>query len=286
MIAMQACASRLASVMRQRAMRRSSTGLIPTWPWQKAAPKRSLAALGQAANARASILTLVQAAHWLLLPVMVLVGWIIFSASSQLAMRLGSRWQVFALLLSLAFTALGGLCPMLMHAREGWQLAPPAEQVEEGNDPVLRIHAYRFLFSGLTAANLCVAVAVFGRAAPALLLVLPAALVVLLGPGRPLLPWRHAGGLLLPVPIPLALAFLLSSLLKAAALLALFGPALSAIGLPPLLALAPLLASGLGGGLEGGLAETRFNQWWHLLAILLLDSSALLEGLLLRLITT
>lgn len=269
--------------MQPTLMRPHPAALIATWPWQKLPAKRSLTALGQAASARPWILTLVQAGHWLCLPTLTLVAWIVFSASDELALRLGSRWQVFTLLLSLALTGMAVVCPVLMHAREGWQLAPAAERPEEGNDPLLRIHAYRFLFSGLTAAQLCFGLAVFGSRSAAL--VLPTALVVLLGPGRPLLPWRQGGTLLLPLPVPLAVAFLLSGLLQAAALLRLFGPALAATGLPPLLALSPMLGSALGGGIEGGLAETRFNQWWHLLAVLLLNGGVVLEGALLQRIT-
>ncbi len=266
-------------------MGRSTAARIPTWPWQKGPVKRSLVERGLAGTARPWILTLVQAAHWLVFPWLALVAWQIFAGSDALALLLGSRWQVFALLLSPAVTALGALAPMLMHAREGWQVAPAADEDAVGNDAQLRLHAYRFLFSGLTAAQLLFAVGVFGARGPVLALLLPAALVVLLGPARPLLPWRQAGALLLPLPLPLGLAFVVSGLLWAAALLALCGPALAAGGLPPLLALAPLLGAGMGGGLEGGLAETRFNQWWHLLAVLLINAGALLEALLLRLVT-
>ena len=266
-------------------MGRSPAARIPAWPWQKGAVKSTLANLGQERTARPWILTLVQAAHWLLLPGLALVAWRIFSGSEALTARLGSRWQVFALLLGTACMALGSLAPMLMHAREGWQVAPAAAVPEEGNDALLRLHAYRLLFSGLSAGQLLFALAVFGPTGPALALLLPAALVVVMGPGRPLLPWRQGGALLLPVPVPLALAFLISALLQAIAMLKLYGPALAGYGLPPPLALAPLLGSGLGGGLEGGLAETRFNQWWHLLAIVLLNAGVLLEAMLLQLVT-
>jgi hypothetical protein len=57
-----------------------------------------------------------------------------------------------------------------------------------------------------------------------------------------------------------------------------------AAGLPAALALAPGVCQGLGGGIEASLAETRFNQWWHLLAVLVLNAGLAGEILLVRLL--
>jgi hypothetical protein len=260
--------------------------MAAVWPWQKSPPKAVLQELGQARSARPWILNLVQLAHWCTVAGTVQVAWLLFERRDALSLLLGPDWRVFSLLLSGLVLEAGGLAPMLMHAREDWQVAPSLAGAapQEANDPLLRQQAYRFLFSGLTLGQVLRALAVFGSGPAALALLLPPALVAVLGPSRPLLPWQRRGVPLLPLAVPLAVAFLLSSLAMLAAMLHLFGPALAAAGLPAALALAPGVCQGLGGGIEASLAETRFNQWWHLLAVLVLNAGLVGEILLVRLL--
>lgn len=56
---------------------------------------------------------------------------------------------------------------------------------------------------------------------------------------------------------------------------------LVARGCPAATALLPLVCNGAGGALEATQAETTYNQWWHLAAVLVLSSGSLLYGLLL-----
>lgn len=255
----------------------------PLWPWQKAPPRPSLMRLGQGHNARGWILNLVQIGHWLVLLSVLPVAWVTFSQADRLAAQLGSRWQVFALLISILLPASASTGPIMMHAREQWQLTPPAgaHGIEDGHDPVLRRLAYRTLFSGLTLSQLLLLLAVFG-AQPVLVAVLLAlGLVVLAGPSRPLVPWKHAGVPLMPVALPLALAMGGSIGLAVAGYWQLLAPGLVARGWPAAMALLPLVCNGAGGAVEATQAETTYNQWWHLVAAVLLSGGSLIYALLL-----
>jgi hypothetical protein len=255
----------------------------PVWPWQKCRPRPSLVRVGQAATARTWILNLVQSGHWLAVFIGFWVGWIVFAHLGAIEHHLGSIGRVYALQLSVLLPAMASGYPVLMHACEGWQTLPERGTVDpdDGHDPVLRGMAYRFLFSGLTLSQLLLSFAVFGAEFPVLPVLVVLALVVLLGPARPLLPWRHHGSLLLPLPVSLALAFALSLALGLCSSWSLMAGPLVAAGLPSMLALAPLACLGLGGALEGCLAETSYNQWWHLAAVIAFISGFVIYGLLL-----
>lgn len=257
----------------------------PLWPWQKAPARASLVRLGQAQTARAWILNLVQLGHWLVMLSVLPVGWVAFSHADDLAARLGTTWQAFALLISILLPAAASAGPILMHAREQWQLTPPegACGSEDGHDPRLRVLSYRTLFSGLTFSQLLLPLAVFGTQPGLVAIILALSLVVMAGPTRPLVPWRHAGVPLMPVALPLALAMGASIVLAMAAYWQLLGPGLAAKGLPSGLALLPLVCNGAGGALEATKAETSYNQWWHLLAVLVISSGSLIYTLLLAL---
>jgi hypothetical protein len=264
-------------------MQLPNTDAEPLWPWQKAPARPSLVRLGQGPSARAWILNLVQLGHWLVLLSVLPVAWVAFSQADRLAVQLGSRWQVFALLISILLPAAASAGPIMMHAREQWQLTPPAgaHGIQDCHDPVLRRLAYRTLFSGLTLSQLLLPLAVFGLQPGLVALLLTLGLVVLAGPSRPLVPWKHAGVLLMPVALPLALAMGASIVLAVAAYWQLLAPGLVARGWPAATALLPLVCNGGGGALEATQAETTYNQWWHLAAVLVLSGGSLLYGLLL-----
>jgi hypothetical protein len=251
----------------------------PLWPWQKAPARPSLVRLGQGQSARTWVLNLVQLGHWLVLLSVLPVAWVTFSQVDRLAARLGSHWQVFALLISILLPAAAGVGPIVMHAREQWQLTPPAGalDIQDGHDPMLRRLAYRTLFSGLTLSQLLLPLAVFGARPWLVTLLVALGLVVLAGPSRPLVPWKHAGVPLMPV----ALAMGASIALAVAAYWQLLAPGLVARGWPAVTALLPLVCNGGGGALEATQAETTYNQWWHLVAVLVLSGGSLLYGLLL-----
>ncbi|MFN7894631.1 MAG: hypothetical protein ACK5Q6_00500 [Cyanobacteriota bacterium] len=259
----------------------------PLWPWKKAPARPSLVRLGQAATARGWILNLVQLGHWLVLLSVLPVAWVAFSRADGLAAQLGSSWQVFALLISIVLPVAASAGPIMMHAREQWQLTPPAGAygIQDGHDPVLRRLAYRTLFSGLTLAQLLLPLAVFGLQPALVALVLALGLVVVAGPSRPLVPWRHAGVHLMPVAQPLALAMGASIVLSVAAYWKLLAPGLVAMGWPAAAALLPLVCNGVGGALEATQAETTYNQWWHLVAVVVLSGGSLLYGFLLALVS-
>jgi len=255
----------------------------PRWPWQKHAARASLVRLGRAGSARAWILNLIQFFHWLSLLSVVLVGWVVVDHIDVLTDALGSRWQSYALLLSALLPGAAGIPPILMHSCEGWQLTPELGSTEsgDGHDPVLRRMAYRILFSGLTLSQLLLPLAVFGLRLVLLIPLSFCALGVIVGPSRPLLPWKTNGVLLLPVAVPLAIAFAASLPLAALALWFWLDPPLTAAGFSPGVSLVPLLMLGAGGATEAIKAETTFNQWWHLVAILLLLAGNLVYARLL-----
>jgi len=257
----------------------------PLWPWQKAPARPSLVRLGKGHTARAWILNLVQLGHWLTSLAVLSVAWVAFRQADVLVAQLGTRWQVFTLLISILLPTATSVAPILSHAREQWQLTPPAglNGCSDGHDPVLRSLAYRLLFSGLTLSQLLLTLAVFGPRPALVVLLLLLCLVVVAGPSRPLVPWRHAGVLLIPISLPLALAMGASVVLSAAAYWQLLAPGLDQAGWPEGLALLPLICSGAGGALEATQAETTYNQWWHLVAVLVLSGGSLLYGLLLAL---
>jgi hypothetical protein len=255
----------------------------PLWPWQKMPARPSLDQLGQGHTARAWILNLVELGHWLALVSVVVVAWVVFDQADALTEWLGTRWQAFALLISILLPAAGSIGFIVMHAREQWQLTPPAgwNGSNDGHDPMLRRLVYRMLFSGLTVSQLLLPLAVFG-ANPALLVLLAGlGLVAVAGPSRPLLPWRHAGISLLPVALPLVVAMAASIVLALVAFWHLLAPGLASKGWPAALAILPLVCNGGGGALEASLAETTYNQWWHLAAAVLLTCGSLAYGLLL-----
>jgi|GEM_PF-5034560 hypothetical protein len=255
----------------------------PLWPWQKAPARPSLVRLGQGQSARTWVLNLVQLGHWLVLLSVLPVAWVTFSQVDRLAARLGSHWQVFALLISILLPAAAGVGPIVMHAREQWQLTPPAGalDIQDGHDPMLRRLAYRTLFSGLTLSQLLLPLAVFGARPWLVTLLVALGLVVLAGPSRPLVPWKHAGVLLMPVALPLAVAMGASIALAVAAYWQLLAQGLAQAGWPEALALLPLAGNGAGGAVEATLAETTYNQWWHLVAVIVLSSGSLIFALLL-----
>jgi hypothetical protein len=255
----------------------------PLWPWQKRPARPSLNQLGQDHTARAWILNLVELGHWLALLSVVVVAWVAFDQADRLTDRLGSRWQAFALLISVLLPAAGSIGPIMMHAQEQWQLTPPAgwNGNDDGHDPALRRLAYRLLFSGLTVSQLLLPLAVFGARPPLLILLAGLGLIAVAGPSRPLLPWRHAGILVMPVALPLVVAMGASMVLAMAAFWQLLAPSLSSRGWPAAFALLPLLCNGAGGALETTQAETTYNQWWHLVAVVLLTCGSLAYALLL-----
>lgn len=255
----------------------------PLWPWQKMPARPSLDSLGQGHTARAWILNLVELGHWLSLLSVVSVAWVAFDQADALTGRLGSRWQAFALLISILLPAAGGVGFILMHAREQWQITPPAgwKGRHDGHDPVLRRLAYRLVFSGLTVSQLLLPLAVFGARPALVVLVAGLGLIAVAGPSRPVLPWRHAGIPVMPVTVPLLLAMGASMVLAIASFWQLLAPGLSSKGWPAALALLPMLCNGGGGALEATQAETTYNQWWHLLAIILINCGSLAYALLL-----
>jgi hypothetical protein len=150
-----------------------------------------------------------------------------------------------------------------------------------GQQKLNAYYAYRTLFSGLTLAQLLLPLAVFGLQPALVALVLALGLVVVAGPSRPLVPWRHEGVHLMPVAQPLALAMGASIVLSVAAYWTLLAPGLVAKGWPAATSLLPLVCNGAGGALEATQAETTYNQWWHLVAVVVLSGGSLLYGLLL-----
>ena len=256
--------------------RPDSVDQLPKWPWQKNVAKASLVELGQARTAKPWILNLIQCGHWITVALLFVLTWVLFNKNELLIERLGSRWQAFALLLWPMFQIQASMAPILMHARESWQLAPTAISTAYGNDALLRFHAYRFLFNGLSLSQLMISLAVYGINPLLIGIALPMVAIIVAGPSRPLLSFSKNDNNLLPISIPLAIAFMATAIISIFAIFTLYGPALSAANLPSILAPAPLLLYAAGGIVEVNLGETKFNQWWHLLAIATIGCGALI----------
>lgn len=167
-----------------------------------------------------------------------------------------------------------------MHTYEGWQIAPflnpllPAGsslKITENNNAWLREVAYKFIFVmqyvGLQTFSLA-AIGMRGYAGYNGIAALVGLLVAYLGNQQCKATFTMFGYTVFPlakvtfVPFILAVA---SNLYASGSLSHRAGVHVCC------LAVLPTLLIGLGGIVEGLLAESRFNQWWHIFAVVLFN---------------
>ncbi|MEM8614719.1 MAG: hypothetical protein AAGF93_22105 [Cyanobacteria bacterium P01_H01_bin.105] len=250
----------------------------PGWEWQKPEPKTYLVEHDLAKYARVWILNLVEFVHWLPFVPTFILSFLIFQHSSELQMRLnGSDMQVFLLLLSPLIQTFGGLMGITMHEYEGWQVAffqNPLDtdfEIKDCNNEWLREVAYKLLFFMQGAGLLAFSLGVFGINKITLTFAIISGIIAFIGPQNPKATFKVNGQPVFPLSVSMLIVFIINAIVNFVAYFFLLDSALIAANLPIVLAgVAPILLM-LGGVIEGVVAESTFNQWWHFTAVIFLN---------------
>ena len=249
----------------------------PGWEWQKPDPKTYLVEHDLAKYARVWILNLVELVHWLPFVPTFILSFLIFQHSSELEALLGSDMQVFLLLLGPLVQTFGGLMGITMHEYEGWQVVffkNPLDtdfEIRDCNNEWLREVAYKLLFFMQGAGLLAFSLGVFGINKITLSFAIVSGIIAFVGPQNPKATFNFNGQPVFPLAVSMLVVFIINAIVNFIAYIVLFKSALSAADLPILLAaIAPILLM-LGGVIEGVIAESTFNQWWHFTAVIFLN---------------
>ena len=259
----------------------------PGWEWQKPAPKASLVASKLDRFAQGWILNLVELVHWLPFIPTFILAYLIFHHSGDLKPLLGdSDLRVFLLLLSPLIQTFGGLMGITMHEYEGWQVAffkNPLDcdfAVDHYNNEWLREVAYKLLFLLQGVGLLAFSLAVFGFSIITIPFAVLSGLIAFIGPQNPKATFLFNGQPVFPLAVSILAVFIVNAIVNFVAYFSLLGDPLVLAGLPrALAALAPLLLM-LGGMIEGIVAESSFNQWWHFIAVVFLNLGMVAQILL------
>lgn len=249
----------------------------PGWEWQKPEPKTYLVEHDLAKYAQVWILNLVEFVHWLpFLPTFIL-SFLIFQHSSELQALLGSEIQVFLILLSPLIQTFGGLMGITMHEYEGWQVVffqNPLDtnfEIRDCNNEWLREVAYKLLFFMQGAGLLAFSLGVFGINKITLTFALLSGIIAFIGPQNPKATFKFLGQPVFPLSLSMLVVFIINAIVNFVAYFFLLDSALVTANLPIFLAgVAPILLM-LGGVIEGVIAESTFNQWWHFTAVIFLN---------------
>eukprot|EP00594_Rhizosolenia_setigera_P011917 CAMPEP_0178970528 /NCGR_PEP_ID=MMETSP0789-20121207/19615_1 /TAXON_ID=3005 /ORGANISM="Rhizosolenia setigera, Strain CCMP 1694" /LENGTH=332 /DNA_ID=CAMNT_0020657089 /DNA_START=124 /DNA_END=1122 /DNA_ORIENTATION=- len=259
----------------------------PAWSFDKAPPKASLQSVGpqkkdRSGTAAAWILNIVEGAHWLTLPPTFLGSYaIMLNHDFWLNMFGGSELRVLLFCLAPLIGFVGGLPPIVMHTYESWQVAPFRNPVEgefvlqDYNNGWMRAVAYKYLFIiqgvGLVMANH--GYNGFKTVGISLALIL----LSYVGDQSKKATFKINDQPVFPVPIVAIPLFLWGVIFNLLAAISLAGH----ISDNPLvhwgLIVAPLLTAA-GGVVEGLIAESTFNQWIHLGAVIMLIAGASLQA--------
>jgi hypothetical protein len=268
----------------------------PSWGWNKAAPKKSLYAIGMAHTANAFMLNLVELVHWTPIVPAFLMAQSILNNSDKWTMYFdndGNRTLLFLLSPIIAF--FGGLPGIMMHTYEGWQVAPfdsPLRGelentnvvVSDKNNQWLRIVAYFFIFNmqyiGLQAFSYAVLGPNYFFGTLKFLSVL-GFFVGYLGnqdsKATFYFKWKDtAGGSTFPLAWTTLVPFIMSASLNLYAFSDL-GSLVFPGKFTVFHSLAPPVLIALGGAIEGLFAETVFDQKIHAFAVILFNTGFWLE---------
>lgn len=170
---------------------------------------------------------------------------------------------------------------IVMHEYEGWQVTEFRNPLKEDfsvtcyNNAWLREVAYKLLFTLQTAGLLTFSLGAYGLTPAMTLLTAATAGIAFLGPQDPKVTFTFNDQPAFPLSLSLTLVFIVNAALNLAAYVHVFGGAAEAFaggsewGI--LLALVPPILVAAGGIVEGIVAETTFNQWWHFVAFVLLN---------------
>ena len=249
----------------------------PGWEWQKPEPKTYLVENGLAKYARVWILNLVELVHWILLIPAFILSFIVFQHSSALKSILGTDMQVFCILVAPLIQAFAGLVAVVMHEYEGWQIAyfkNPLDSnfnIKQFNNEWLREVAYKMLFQLQVVGLLAFSLGVFGIDKTTLIFAIISILIAFIGPQDPKITFDFKNQPVFPLSVSLVAVFILNAIVNFVSYFYLFGDAIQAANLPNILAgLTPILLM-LGGVMEGLIAESTFNHWWHFTAVIFLN---------------
>ncbi len=249
----------------------------PGWEWQNPDPKTYLVDNNLAQYAQSWILNLVEFVHWLPFIPTFILSFIIFQHADSLRTLLGSDIQVFLILLSPLVQTFGGLMGITMHEYEGWQVAlfqNPLDtdfNIRDCNNEWLREVAYKLLFFLQGAGLLAFSLGVFGINKITLSFALISGVIAFIGPQNPKATFTFNKQPVFPLALSMLAVFIINAIVNFIAYFYLFDAALIKAHLPIILAgTAPLLLM-LGGVIEGVIAESTFNQWWHFIAVVFLN---------------
>ncbi len=255
----------------------------PGWGWQKPSPKTYLQEHHLDQYAQPWILNLVQLIHWTPFIPAFGLAYVIFHHAGDLKPVLPSDLQVFFLLASPLVQTFGGLMGITMHEYEGWQVVyfqnPLDTQfpLTNSNNEWLREVAYKLLFILQGAGLLCFSLGVFGVNRYTLALALVSFLGAFFLPQNPKVTFNFHHQPVFPLSLWLTVVFVLNALVNFGAYFYLFVSPLTAAGQAGILAgLAPALLM-IGGVVEGVIAESTFNQWWHFIAVIFLNLGILCQ---------
>jgi len=255
----------------------------PGWEWQKPEPKTYLVKHDLAQYARSWILNLIELIHWLPFIPAFLLAFYIFQHSGTLSAKLGTDIQVFLLMVSPLIQTFGGLMGIVMHEYEGWQVVcfqnPLAAEfnIKSFNNEWLREVAYKLLFLFQSAGLLTFSLGVFGINKLTLALAIFSGAIGFIGPQNPKVTFKFNDRPVFPLATSLMVVFTINATVNLAAYYYLFSAPLAAAELPKILSLLVPSILTLGGVIEGVVAESTFNQWWHFTAFLFINAAMFAE---------
>lgn len=249
----------------------------PGWEWQKPEPKTYLVNHDLAKYAKAWILNIIEIIHWLPLVPAVLIAYHVFQHSTILSRNLGTDLQVFLLLLSPLVQTFGGFMAIVMHEYEGWQVVRfqnPLDSdfnIKNFNNEWLREVAYKLLFMFQSAGLLVFSLAVFGINKYTLTLAILSGVIAFIGPQNPKVTFQFKEQPVFPLAASLLVVFIINATVNLIAYWYLLSGPFAAADLPKILSLLVPFILTLGGMIEGIMAESTFNQWWHFTAFALIN---------------
>ncbi|MGK7942625.1 MAG: hypothetical protein AB4062_21195 [Crocosphaera sp.] len=250
---------------------------LPGWVWQYPVPKQAILRFAQPI-----FLSIVELFHYALFLTQTGVAYALYKYPPEAQVA-----SMFLLIMAPIFQMLAGFSPIVMHEYEGWQIAPFEDQPTDRamfNNQRLREVAYKLLFAYQTIAAIMFVVGVFGIekwdfrvfsiVAPwPLIIVVLAILWVHISPRVPrstfITPKFLGGGQpVFPIPWGILVVFGIAIFFYIIAMIHVYG-------LYP--ALLTILFLTLGGLVEGLIAESTFNQFWHWLAFVFLGSAGIVQ---------
>ncbi|KAL3934071.1 MAG: hypothetical protein SGBAC_010130 [Bacillariaceae sp.] len=254
----------------------------PAWGWNKAPPKTSLATLSPSRtwNANSLMLNLVEMIHYAPgIPAFIFAYKVVANSDFWLKKFDGDSMRLYLFVITQVLSFCGGLPGFVMHTYEGWQVSPFLNplcdkellKVQEKNNQWLREVAYKFIFIMQYVGLATLAMAVYGPDGPDFLplhgqlykLFFVGLAVAYLGNQSNKMTFTLWGQSTFPLAWSVFIPFVSGALLNWFAWNKLAGETVGVVK-----AVGPGILIALGGAYEGLVAETRFYQYDHFLAVL------------------